>query len=69
MFDYYKFELRFSGGEIWNYVQHYTQPVTDGVLGTWNSDTVPPGEYEFRLVVVNLTGNYPEPCVIRLVVE
>jgi hypothetical protein len=67
-FDYYKFEFRVSGGE-WNFIQRYNNAVLDGVLGSWNSDTVLPGEYEFRLVVVDLVGNYPEPCVIRLNVE
>jgi hypothetical protein len=41
----------------------------EGVLGSWNSDTVPPGEYEFRVVVVDLTGNFPDPCAIRLLVQ
>ena len=67
-FDYYKFEFRVPGTD-WNFIQRYDNPVLEGVLGSWNSDTVSPGEYEFRLVVVNLEGNYPEPCVIRLVVE
>ena len=67
-FDYYKFEFRVPGGE-WNFIQRYNNAVLDGVLGSWNSDTVLPGEYEFRLVVVDIIGNYPEPCVIRLNVE
>jgi hypothetical protein len=67
-FDYYKFEFRVPGGE-WNFIQRYNNAVLDGVLGSWNSDTVLPGEYEFRLVVVDTVGNYPEPCVIRLNVE
>ncbi|MBN1991240.1 MAG: hypothetical protein JW953_00940 [Anaerolineae bacterium] len=68
-FDYYKFEFRVSGGNDWNFIQRFNNPVLDGVLGSWNSDTVSPGEYEFRLVVVDTIGNYPEPCVVRLLVE
>jgi hypothetical protein len=30
---------------------------------------VAPGEYEFRLVVVDAIGNFPEPCVVRLNVQ
>jgi len=67
-FDYYKFEFRAPGGD-WNFIQRYSNPVPDGVLGSWNSDTVPPGQYEFRLMVVDKIGNYPNPCVIRLAVQ
>ncbi len=68
-FDYYKFEFRIPGGE-WSFIQRYDNSVPQlGVLGSWNSDTVVPGEYEFRLVVVDNIGNFPEPCVIRLNVE
>lgn len=67
-FDYYKFEFRAPGGD-WSFVERYSNPVSGGVLGSWNSDTAAPGEYEFRLVVVDTIGNYPEPCVIRLVVD
>lgn len=68
-FDYYKFEFRVPGGNEWNFIRRYDNAVPDGVLGSWNSDTVSPGEYEFRLVVVDVIGNYPEPCTIRLEVE
>jgi hypothetical protein len=68
-FDYYKFEFRVSGGQEWNFIQRYNNAVLEGVLGSWNTGTVPPGEYELRLVVVDIVGNYPEPCTIRLIVE
>ena len=32
-------------------------------------DGVPPGTYQFRLVVVDTTGNFPEPCVVNLIVQ
>lgn len=67
-FDYYKFEFRFPDGS-WNYLNHFTAPVDDGVLGQWNSDVLPPGQIEFRLVVVDKIGNYPEPCVVSLTVR
>ena len=68
-FDYYKFEFRVPGTEVWNFVVRYDNAVPSGALGTWNSDTVAPGEYEFRVVVVDSTGNFPEPCVVRLLVQ
>ncbi len=64
-FDYYKIEFRAPGSD-WNFIQNYATPVTDGFLAVWNSDTVPTGTYGFRLVVVDKTGNYPEPCQITL---
>ncbi|MDM8528516.1 hypothetical protein QUF58_09935 [Anaerolineales bacterium HSG24] len=67
-FDYYKFEYRIPGGE-WAFVDRYNIAVTNGVLGAWNSDTVPPGQYELRLIVVDLSGNYPTPCVVRLTAQ
>lgn len=67
-FDYYKFEFRPSGGD-WSFIQSYNNAVLGGVLGSWNTGTAAPGEYEFRLVVVDNIGNYPEPCVIRLIVQ
>ena len=68
-FDYYKFEFRVPGAPEWSFIQRYNNAVPSGVLGSWNSDTVLPGEYEFRLVVVDKIGNFPEPCVVRLLVE
>lgn len=68
-FEYYKFEFRVPGSEEWSFVQRYDNAVQNGVLGSWNSDTVAPGEYDFRLVVVDFSGNFPEPCVVRLQVQ
>jgi hypothetical protein len=68
-FDYYKFEFRLPANDDWVFIDRYDNSVGSGVLGSWNSDTVPPGAYEFRLVVVDGTGNFPDPCVVRLNVE
>lgn len=68
-FDYYKFEFRVPSTDEWVFIARFDNSVPQGVLGTWNSDTVPPGNYEFRLVVVDQTGNFPEPCVVNWVVQ
>ena len=68
-FDYYKFEFRVPGSEQWSFIQRYDNAVPSGALGSWNSDTAAPGAYDFRLVVVDAIGNFPEPCVVRLIVE
>lgn len=67
-FAYYKFEFRVPGQE-WSYIDHFDRPVIEGALGQWNTDTVPPGVYEFRLLVVDTLGNYPEPCTVEVVVQ
>lgn len=67
-FQYYKVEFLAPGGS-WNFIQSYNSPVADGMIAGWNTDTVPSGEYTFRLIVVDVTGNYPEPCQIKLVVK
>jgi hypothetical protein len=70
-FSFYKFEIQWPNTEQWVTVQSFEAPVVGGLLGTW--DTTPltgqPGTYRFRLVVVDKTGNYPEPCVISVVIE
>jgi hypothetical protein len=68
-FDYYKFEFQDPVSGEWVFIARYDNSVPEGVLGSWNSDTVPPGSYQFRLVVVDKTGNFPEPCQINLQVQ
>jgi hypothetical protein len=68
-FDYYKFEFQDPVSGEWVFITRFDNSVTEGVLGSWNSDTVPPGSYQFRLVVVDKTGNFPEPCEINLQVQ
>ena len=67
-FDYYKFEFLAPGGN-WNFIERYNTPVSGGLLATWNTATVPPGQYGFRLIVVDKIGNYPTPCEIKLNVQ
>jgi hypothetical protein len=70
-FSFYKFEIQWPGSSDWVTLQSFEVPVAGGLLGRW--DTAPlalqPGTYKFRLVVVDDTGNFPEPCVISVVIE
>jgi hypothetical protein len=43
-------------------------PITDGVLGAWDSSAYPAGAYVLRLVVVDNTGNYGI-CEVRVHIE
>ncbi len=70
-FWYYK--LEFGVGEWpteWSLIQelHY-QPVVNGYLGDWKTGALPEGVYQLRLTVVDKTGNYPEPCQVRVIIE
>lgn len=70
-FQYYKIEV--GPGKTpntWAVVGelHYT-PVVRGQLETFNSGAYTSGTYTLRLVVVDQTGNYPEPCQVTVVVQ
>jgi len=69
-FVYYKFEVRGeqTNGE-WVTTAVFQQPARDTLLGTWDTVAWQPGPYELRLVVVDNTGNFPEPCVVSLTVQ
>lgn len=49
--------------------QLHQAAVSGGVLETLNSNAYPPGTYTIRLVVVDNTGNYPEPCRVTVTVQ
>ena len=68
-FGYYKFEYRREGVSDWSFLQRFEEAVTDGLLGVWDTSTVPAGNYRFRLVVVKKDGNYLEPCEVPVKVS
>jgi hypothetical protein len=68
-FSYYKFEFKGNGFGDWTFIQRFETPVSGGILGAWDTRSVPSGDYEFRLVVVDQTGNYPDPCSLLLLVR
>jgi hypothetical protein len=72
-FQYYKVEVgpgRNPGDQEWTVVgQLHYSPVGDGVLETFNSGAYPPGTYTLRLVVVDQTGNFPNPCQVTINVQ
>lgn len=72
-FQYYKVEVGPGSNprdHEWTVVgQLHRSPVTGGVLETFNSSAYPPGTYTLRLVVVDQTGNYPDPCRVTISVQ
>ena len=67
-FLFYKFELQWPASEEWVTIQSFDTPVAGGILGRWDTSLLEPGTYKFRLVVADSTYNYPEPCVISIVI-
>jgi hypothetical protein len=68
-FSFYKFEIQWPDSDEWVTLQSFEVPVAGGLLGPWDTTTLAPGLYKFRLVVVDNTSNFPEPCVINVVIE
>ncbi len=62
---YWKGELS-ADGQGWTMLYRSNAAVQDGLLIEFNTRTVPRGAYQLRLLAVDRTGNYPEPCVIRV---
>jgi hypothetical protein len=70
-FQYYKVEVgQGSNPREWTVVgQLHQSSVNGGVLETFNANAYPAGTYTLRLVVVDQTGNYPEPCRVTITVQ
>jgi hypothetical protein len=72
-FQYYKVEVGPGSNprdHEWTVVGTLHQsPVSGGVLETFNSGAYPAGTYTLRLVVVDQTGNYPQPCRVTITVQ
>jgi len=53
--------------ESWNSIRRSSEPVTDGILATWDTSGVDDGEYTIRLTVVDTYGVRTETAVRVLV--
>jgi hypothetical protein len=66
---FYKYEISGAGtGGAWLSLGVGTDPVVDGVLGSFDASAREPGNYAFRLVVLNSAGNFPPPCVVTVTI-
>jgi hypothetical protein len=66
-FAFYKYELSNPEvGDVWVTLAASNAPVTNDVLGVWDSTTVPPGVYHLRLVVTDSRGNSPRACIVPI---
>lgn len=68
-FQFYKVELGIGDNPgNWSFLFSGESPVTNGLLGQWDTNPLPAGVYTLRLVVVDITGNFPEPCRVTVTV-
>lgn len=68
-FQYFKVEYAPAGTANWNYLGGGQNPIINGGLMTFNSQTLPNGSWILRLVVVDQTGNFPDPCQVTVQVQ
>jgi hypothetical protein len=69
-FKFYKLEYGIgSNPNGWSYFDGGESQVQGGRLGTLNAGALPPGSYGIRIVVVDTTGNFPQPCETTIVIR
>ncbi|MBC7264500.1 MAG: hypothetical protein H5T64_09140 [Chloroflexi bacterium] len=70
-FQFYKIEYGLGDNpEAWNSVgEVHREPVSNGLLGTWDVSGFPRGVYKLRLTVVDITGNFGPPCEVRVTIS
>lgn len=68
-FWFYKVEYApLSAPEAWVVIIYAEREVREGLLGTWDTATVPDGTYNLRLTVVYPDGNYEQTSLRQVVV-
>jgi hypothetical protein len=69
-FDRYEFKFRNQDipGDEWHWVETFRDPVSNGSLGFWSTAHLPPGRYQFLLIVIDKTGNSQE-CVVPVSIQ
>jgi len=66
--EYWKAELS-ADGQGWALLYRSAAAVADGLLIEFNTRTVPKGAYQLRLLAVDRTGNYGEPCTVGITIR
>ena len=66
---FYKYEISGAGtnGE-WLSLGVGTDPKVNEKLGSFDATAREPGNYAFRLVVLDSSGNFPPPCVVTVTI-
>ncbi len=66
-FQFYKVEIRAEASAVWQNLITRSTPIEGGVLAELNTALFPEGVYWLRLTVVDVTGNFPPPCEVRVI--
>ncbi len=68
-FNFYKVEYAPAGTQSFSYLGGGNSPVINGGLYSFNTTALGNGAWTLRLVVVDQTGNFPEPCQVTIQVQ
>lgn len=68
-FQYYKVEYAPAGSSSFSYLAGDRNPVVNGFLATINTNTLGNGAWTLQLMVVDQTGNWPDPCQVTILVS
>lgn len=68
-FQYYKIEYAPVGTQNFAYLGGGPSPVIDGTLLNFDSHTLPNGSWILRLIVVDQTGNFLDPCAVTVQIQ
>ena len=69
-FQFYKLEYGAGANPaVWSYFDGGDRPVQGDRLGTLNAGALAPGTYSIRIVVVDVSGNFPQPCQTTIVIR
>ena len=64
-FGFYKYEIAPQGSESWATIAaNREMVVNEGEIGSWDTSTLTPGDYQLRLEVTDSQGQAYSPCVI-----
>jgi hypothetical protein len=63
-FGFYKYEFAPLGSTNWSTVLANRAVKDDASLGSWDTSTITPGDYQLRLVVTDNQGNELPACVV-----
>jgi len=65
-FGFYKYEYGQPGQNNWVTVAAGSDIKIDAEIGSWNISSLPQGDYELRLVVINQQNESMPPCVVPI---
>lgn len=62
--------LQYSPDKInWTQLQQFNRPLTNELLYIWKTDTIPNGDYWIRILVIDKSGNYNDPCTVHIIIK